>query len=264
MTVGGASRAFITCVVTLATLSAQARQPGPSSLSVAAAADLQAVFPEIQSRFERASGSTLRVSFGSSGNFFAQVQNGAPFDVLMSADVAYPQQLVTAGLADPSSLYTYGVGRIVLWTRKDSGINVGSGLAVLADRRVRRVAIANPEHAPYGRAAVAALKSANVYEAVRQKLVYGENISQTAQLAESGNAQVGIIALALALGPALKANGTHFQIQPSAHPPIEQAAVILNRSRNKEVARQFIAYLTNAEVRNLLQRFGFAPPAEIR
>jgi molybdate transport system substrate-binding protein len=239
-----------------------AQPSGARGVTIAAASDLQGVFPELQSRFERATGLTAKVSFGSSGNFFAQLQNGAPFDVFMSADIGYPERLVSAGLAEPSSLYTYGVGRIVVWTRRNSRIDVRRGVAGLNDPRVRHIAIANPEHAPYGRAAVAALKSAGVYEALKQKLVFGENISQAAQLAESGNADVGIIALALALGPALQASGTYSEIPASVHPPIEQAAVVLNAAGNKEAARQFIAYLKNTDTLDLFQRFGFAPPAE--
>ena len=121
----------------------------------------------------------------------------------------------------------YATGRIVLWTRRDSGIDVMRGLAVLRDARVRRVAIANPEHAPYGRAAIAALRSDKLYDAVQGKLVLGENISQAAQFVESGNADVGIIALSLALGPALRSSGTYVQIPATAHPPIEQAAIVV-------------------------------------
>ncbi len=236
----------------------------PGTISIAAASDLQAVFPDIISRFERTTRATASVSFGSSGNFFAQLQNGAPFDIFFSADGSYPKRLVDAGLADPASLYVYGVGRIVLWTRHETGIDVSRGLTSLKDARIKRVAIANPEHAPYGRAAVAALKSAGVFESVQSRLVLGENISQTAQFVESGNADVGIIALALALGPALRSTGTYFEIPASVHPPIDQTVVILNASRNKVMARQLIAYLKTPTARDLLQRYGFAQHASER
>src|SRR5207247_1743245 len=127
-------------------------------LTVAAASDLQSALPAIVSRFENDTGQRVRLTFGSSGNFFSQIQNGAPFDVFLSADIDYPRRLEASGEAERGSLYLYATGRIVLWTRNDSGIDVGRGLPVLADARVHRIAIANPEHAPYGRAAVAALR----------------------------------------------------------------------------------------------------------
>src|SRR5262245_34559913 len=130
----------------------------PQGLTVAAASDLQAALPAITSQFEKETGQRVRVTFGSSGNFFAQIQNGAPFDVFLSADIDYPKRLEAAGQAERGTLYEYATGRIVLWTRKDSGIDVTRGLAVLADERIRRIAVANPQHAPYGRAAVAALR----------------------------------------------------------------------------------------------------------
>jgi molybdate transport system substrate-binding protein len=237
-----------------------AAQSSSGALSTAAASDLQAVFPELVAGFERASGGKVTVSFGSSGNFYAQLQNGAPFDLFFSADDAYPKQLAAAGLADPNTLYTYGLGRLVLWTRKNSGIDLSKGVAALGDARIKHIAVANPEHAPYGRAAVAALKSANMYDQVRARFVLGENISQTAQLAESGNAEVGIIALALALGPVLRAEGRYVEIPPASYPPIEQAAVVMKSSRNSAKARQFLDYLKRPDVRELLQRFGFTPP----
>jgi molybdate transport system substrate-binding protein len=227
-------------------------------LTVAAASDLQAALPEIVKGFEREAGATVTVSFGSSGNFFAQIQNGAPYDVYLSADIDYPRQLVASRHADASSLYRYATGRLVLWTRKDSGIDVSTGLRGLTNAQVTRIAIANPKYAPYGRAAEAALQHDQVYDAVRGKLVLGENISQTAQLADSGNASVGIIALSLALGPALRARGTYREIPADAHPPIEQAAVIVSASTRKPLAREFLAYLRRPEIVQRLHQFGFA------
>jgi molybdate transport system substrate-binding protein len=235
-----------------------AQPPGGRTLTIAAASDLQTLFPELVSRFERETGAKVTVSFGSSGNFFAQIQNGAPFDLYFSADVDYPRRLVKSGYGEAASFYEYAVGRIVLWTRSDRGIDVGRGLSVLRDGRVRRVAIANPQHAPYGRAAVAALRHEKLYDAVQARLVLGENISQAAQLVDSGNADVGIIALSLALGPALRASGTYVEIPASAHPPIEQAAVIVSASKNRDAARSFLTFVQQPAARQLLQRFGFA------
>jgi molybdate transport system substrate-binding protein len=229
-------------------------------LTVAAASDLQSALPAIAARFEKDTGQQVRLIFGSSGNFFTQIQNGAPFDVLLSADIDYPRRLEGAGLAERGSLYQYATGRLVLWTRQDSGIDVRRGLTVLTDARVRRVAIANPEHAPYGRAAVAALRHERLYERVQGKLVLGENISQAAQFAQSGSAEAGVLALSLALSPALKSSGSYLEIPESWYPPIEQAAVVLRSSRQKALARQFVDSLKQPDRVRILQSYGFAVP----
>jgi len=233
------------------------------TLAVAAASDLQAVMPELITRFERDTGIAAKVSFGSSGNFFAQLQNGAPFDVFFSADVDYPKRLVDSGHAERDSLYEYAAGHLVLWTRGDSGIDVRPGLAVLTDARVQRIAIANPDFAPYGRAAAAALRHERLYDRVKSKLVLGDNISQTAQFAQSGNAQVALISLSLALGPALK-GGTHVELPSTFYPPIRQAAVVNASSKDKASARQLLSYLRRPEVVELLRRFGFDVPGAAR
>ena len=266
---GLVGRAGIVAVVATGVLAVTAdsgstQSAAPRKIAVAAASDLQAVFPELLSRFERDTGVKVTASFGSSGNFFAQIQNGAPFDVFFSADIEHPRQLVASGHAEADSLYQYATGRIVLWTRKDTGIDVRRGLKVLQESRVRRIAIANPQHAPYGRAAVAALRHEAVYDAVQGKLVMGENISQAAQLVDPGNADAGIIALSLALGPALRERGTYFEIPATAHPPIEQTAVVLTASRSKDTARELVAYLKGPAIGELLQRFGFAVPHPAR
>ena len=247
-------------VLAVAYLLVASRLACAQGLTVAAASDLQSALPAMASQFEKNTGQHVRLTFGSSGNFFTQIENGAPFDVFLSADIDYPRRLERSGHAERASLYEYATGRLVLWTRTDSGIDLGRGLAVLADARVRRIAIANPEHAPYGRAAVAALRHEGLYERVREKFVLGENISQAAQFAQSGSADVGVLALALALSQTLKTSGTYVDIPESWHPPIEQAAVVLASSRQKALARQFIDYLkTPASVR-ILQSYGFAVP----
>src|SRR6185295_1960499 len=225
-------------------------------LTVAAASDLQAALPAVAAQFEKDTGHKITLTFGSSGNCYTQIQHGAPFDVFMSADIDYPKRLEQEGLAE--RLYEYATGHIVLWTRKDSGIDLKGGLAVLADPKVRKIAIANPAHAPYGRAAVAALRHERLYERVSAKFVLGENISQTAQFAQSGNADVGIVALSLALGPALTAAGTYVEIPPAFHPPIEQAAVVVTKSARRDLARQFVDALKQPAVVKLLRQYGFA------
>ena len=228
------------------------------ALTVAAASDLQSALPAIASGFERETGQKAVLTFGSSGNFFTQIQNGAPFDVFLSADIDYPKRLERAGLAERGSLYAYATGRLVLWTRNDSGMDVRQGLTVLTDARIHHVAIANPEHAPYGRAAVAALRHEGLYERVRSRFVLGENISQAAQFAQSGSAEAGLLALSLALSPAMKSSGAYADIPEAWHPPIEQAAIVIASSRRKETARRFVDYLKSAEAVRILQSYGFS------
>jgi molybdate transport system substrate-binding protein len=232
------------------------------TLSIAAASDLQSALPVIAEQFEKDTGRKVTVTFGSSGNFYAQIQNGAPFDLFLSADLDYPRRLENSGTGVSGSLVEYARGRLVLWTRRDSGIDLAAGLKTLIDAKVRRIAVANPEHAPYGRAAVAAMQAEGVYTAVRGKLVMGENISQAAQFAESGSADVGIIALSLALTPTLKNSGSYVDVPDNAYPPIQQAAVVVATSRQKDLARQFIETLKTPAIVRILQSFGFAPPLQ--
>jgi molybdate transport system substrate-binding protein len=246
-------RIFLTISFALSVATAAIAQP----LRVAAASDLQAALPDIAARFEKATGHEVALTFGSSGNFFTQVKNGAPFDVFLSADIDYPRELEREGEAEKGSLFRYATGRIVLWIRNESTIDLKRGLAALADPGVRKVAIANPDHAPYGRAAVAALHHAGVHNRVQAKLVRGENISQAAQFVQSGNADAGIVALSLALAPALKTSGRYVEIPESFYPPIEQAAVVIAASKQKTIGRQFVDFLKQPESARTLQKFGF-------
>ena len=248
----------LTCCLLLA--SGLADIAAAQELRVAAAADLQFVFQEVSTRFQKETGHTVDLTFGSSGNFFSQIQNGAPFDMFFSADVDYPMKLEAAGLVEPGTLSRYATGRIVLWVRKESAIDVTHGLKTLADPIVRKISIANPEHAPYGRAAVAALQHEKVYDKVSEKFVFGENISQAAQFVESGNADAGILALSLALAPTLKREGKYYEIPRSFYPAVEQAAVILKSSKQKEVARQFLTFLKQPEIAEFMSRNGLKVP----
>jgi molybdate transport system substrate-binding protein len=241
-----------------------AAQPHAPPLAVAAASDLQSVLPALASRFEQESSRPVMLTFGSSGNFFSQIQNGAPFDLFFSADVDYPRRLEAAGLTEPGTLQPYAIGRLVLYAstaaKLGPGLDLRRGLAVLTDARVRRIAIANPEHAPYGRAAVAALTHERLFDQVRAKLVLGENVSQAAQFVQSGNAQAGLIALSLARAPALRASGTYVEVPASFYPTIEQAAVVIRASSRKDAARQFLAFLARPEIAQILDGAGFLPP----
>jgi molybdate transport system substrate-binding protein len=227
------------------------------AVRVAAASDLQFALPELAKQFEKESSVKLEVSYGSSGNVSAQIQNGAPFDIFFSADISYPEALVKAGFADSSAVYPYAVGRIVLWVPSDSPIDpVKLGWDSLTQLSVQKIAIANPEHAPYGRAARAALEKAGLYDRVKSELVLGENISQTAQFVQSGNAQIGIVALSLAVSGAMS-GGKRWEIPVDSYPPLVQAVVIVKNSRNKSAAEKFMAFLKTDTARATLTRFGF-------
>jgi molybdate transport system substrate-binding protein len=226
-------------------------------ITIAAASDLNFAFKEIVAEYEKTTGNHVKMTLGSSGNFYAQIQNGAPFDLYFSADIAYPRKLEEAGLTVPGSLYHYAVGRIVLWTGLESRLDVTQGFETLREAIVKKIAIANPKHAPYGRAAVAAMEYFKVYDQVKDKLVLGENISQAAQFVESGAADVGIIALSLALAPPMQAAGHYWEIPADAHPPIEQGAVILTGGKNQEHAKAFLSFIQSAEGQTMMTRYGF-------
>jgi molybdate transport system substrate-binding protein len=229
-------------------------------ITIAAASDLSFAFREIVAEYENTTGNHVRLSLGSSGNFFAQIQNGAPFDLYFSADISYPRKLEEAGLVVPGSLYPYAIGRIVLWTGNESHLDLSKGLEILREPTIKKIAIANPKHAPYGRAAVAALEHAQVYDRVKDKLVLGENISQAAQFVESGAADVGIIALSLALAPPMQAAGHYWEIPADAYPPIEQGAVILMGGKHQEIAKTFLSFVQGAEGQAMMKRHGFVVP----
>jgi len=230
-------------------------------ITIAAASDLNFAFREIATEYEKASGNQVRLTLGSSGNFYAQIQNGAPFDLYFSADIAFPRKLEEAGLTVPGSLYQYAVGRIVLWTGHESRIDVTKGFEALREPTVKKIAIANPKHAPYGRAAVAAMEYFKVYDQVKDKLILGENISQAAQFIESGACDIGIIALSLAIAPAMKSKGTYWEVPAEAHPSLDQGAVILKQSKNQEAARQFLEFIKGPHGQEIMKRYGFTLPS---
>ena len=234
-----------------------------AEIRAAAASDLTFAFNDIAARFQKQTGISIELTYGSSGNFFAQIQNGAPFDLFFSADVGYPEKLEAAGLAEPGTIYQYASGKIVMWVPNASQLDLDRGLAALLDPGIRKIAIANPQHAPYGIAAVAAMRHAAVYDKIESKLVLGENISQAAQFVQSGNADAGIIALSLALAPAMKSRGRYIEIPAADYPPLVQAAVILKSSRNKEQANRFLKFLKAPETAALMERYGFSIPKDV-
>jgi molybdate transport system substrate-binding protein len=227
-------------------------------ITVAAAADLQFAMQDVAGRFQNETGKTVKAIYGSSGNFFQQIHNGAPFDMFFSANLDYPKKLEAAGLTEPGSYYQYAKGKIVIWVRSESKLDLSRGMQVLLDPLVKKIAVANPLHAPYGQAAVTAMQKENIYERVKDKFVLGENISQTASFVVSGSADVGIVALSLALSPNMKDKGRYAEIPADEYPPIEQACVILGSSKNnKETARQFLSFVKTAAIGDVLKSYGF-------
>jgi molybdate transport system substrate-binding protein len=241
-----------------------ATAPKRSQVAVAAAADLKFAFDELIQEFESEHPEIqVQVTYGSSGNFFAQLSNRAPFDIYFSADMAYPRQLVENGLADKESEFLYAVGQIVVWAPSGSPIDVENlGIEAVVDPAARKVAIANPQHAPYGVAAQAALEHYGLYERVKDRLVLGENIAQTAQFVESGAADIGVIALSLALAPVLQEKGQYWLVPLDAYPTMQQGSVILNWARDRQATERFRTFIAGPRGREILQRYGFILPGE--
>lgn len=237
-----------------------AKLVGAEEVTIAAASDLNFAFKELVAEYEKATGDYVKLSLGSSGNFYAQIQNGAPFDLYFSADIGYPRKLEEAGRTAPGSLSRYAVGRLVLWAGTASRLDVSKGLDVLREPGIGKIAIANPKHAPYGRAAVAAMESSHVYELVKDKLILGENVSQAAQFIESGACDIGIIALSLAVSPAMHGKGAYWEIPVESYPLLDQGVVILKQSKHQEAARRFLEFLKSSQGQEIMRRYGFILP----
>ena len=228
---------------------------------VAAASDLNFALTEIAEQFAREHGSRVELVFGSSGLLTRQLRDGAPFELFLSADEAFVNELAAAGFTrDAGTLYA--VGRIVLFAPTGSPLVPDEGLAglaqLLAGGRVTRFAIANPAHAPYGRAAEAALRTHGLWARLQPRLVLGDNVSQAAQFATTGNAVGGIIAYSLALAPNVRTRGTYALIPDTAHPPLRQRMVLIDRAGS--VAERFYRYLQEPAARTILERYGFTLP----
>jgi molybdate transport system substrate-binding protein len=240
-----------------------ARAFAAEQITVAAAADLNYAFRDLAGRFESQTGNKVSLSFGASGNLYSQIQSGAPFDLFFSADEDYATKLTTAGIADVSSLRIYAVGHLVLWVPDNSPFDPGKlQMELLTQAAVTRIAIANPEHAPYGRAAMAALEHYGLKDKVSSKLVFGENISQAAQFVQSGNAQAGLIALSLAKSPAMESAGRFWVLPSDAYPELKQAVVIVSASPHKKAAQAFLDFVLSSEGAATLRKYGLTPPAK--
>ncbi len=236
-------------------LSVAAQQSAQKQIKIAAAADLQPMMPALAYAFEKEKGIKLVVSFGSSATLAMQIVNGEPVDVFLGADFSFPERVVAAGLTDAKAPTAYAKGTLVLWARKDSPFQP-LHLEALSDPRLKSVAIGNELHAPYGRAASSALHYLKLYELVKPKLVVAENISQTAQFVESGNAQLGLISLTAAESEHFKQIGSYVLVPPVSYPKIVQYGVVLKNSAAKAEANAFMEWLTSSAVQAKLPQFG--------
>ena len=229
-------------------------------ITIAAAADLKFAMDEIVIGFKQSHpGNEVEVIYGSSGKFHTQIRQGAPYDLYFSADIGYPRELAEKGLS-ASEVKPYAVGRIVLWSNSIDASKMT--LASLTDPKISRIAIANPKHAPYGKRAEEALRASGLWDKVQPKLVFGENIAHTAQFIQTGNAQIGIIALSLAVNPELAKKGGYYLISDRFHQPLEQGYVITKRGANNQLAKQFAEHMSSKETRRIMTKYGFVLPGE--
>ena len=235
--------------------SACAHNPPRQVLTIAAAADLRFALDELVRGFRASHPAIdLRTAYGSSGTFFAQIRSQAPFDLFLSADIDYPRQLARQGIGVPDSVFVYAVGHIVVWVPAASPLDPA---AALQSGALRHFAIANPQHAPYGRAAEAALRSLGVYDRLKDTLVLGENVTQTLEFVQSGAADAGIVALSLALAPPVRNQGRYWQVPPDTYPKMEQGGVIV---KDSPAARDFRAWILSPNGARVLQAYGFSLP----
>lgn len=231
-------------------------------LTIAAAADLKFAMDEIVSQYKKTSPiDEIDVIYGSSGKIFTQIQQSAPYDLYFSADISYPNRLAAEGFT-VGQVKPYAIGRIVLWAPTSKLDASKMTLESLVNIDIHHIAIANPKHAPYGKRAEEALKSVDVWNKVESKLVYGENISQTAQFVQTGNAEVGIIALSLALSAELSKQGSYWLIPENLHKPLEQGYVMTKRAEDNQLAKKFSQFMTTPEVRKIMVKYGFILPNE--
>jgi molybdate transport system substrate-binding protein len=248
----------VTIGIAMGACTAPAPKTPPPALKVAAAADLAFAFKEIGTAFEKATGQPVSFSFGSTGLLAKQVAQGAPFNLFAAANVSFVDDVVKAGACDGSTQALYARGRIVLWSKKDTDVAPAASIADLADGRFVKIAIANPEHAPYGKAAMEAMATAGVLEKVKPKLVFGENVQQTLQFAQSGNVELAIVALSLAT----QSDGAYTLIDEAAHKPIDQALVVCGKGPEAEAAKKLVAFVSSDEGRRIMRRYGFLLPGE--
>lgn len=245
-------------LATLVLVAGCGKKDAPSNaIRVAAAADLAFAFKEVGAAFEAKTGNKVTFTFGSTGQLAKQISEGAPYAVFAAANVSFVDEVVKAGACDPETKAMYARGRIVVWTKKAAG--AVAKLEDLTDPKFVKIAIANPEHAPYGKAAQQALASVGIWEQIKPKIVFAENVQQTLQFAQTGNTEASIAALSLAT---VTENGAYLLIDDTLHQPIDQALVVCKRGGNTEIARQFTAFVGSPEGRAIMKKFGFLLPGE--
>jgi len=228
---------------------------------IATASDLNFAMNEICRAFEKSHpGIKVEVSYGSSGNFYAQIKQGAPYDIFFSADASYPALLEEEGFAVKGQRHLYSIGKIVLWVPKKSALNPHEGLKIVLESNVKKLAIANPKHAPYGRAAEESLRYYGLLDKVQDKLVYGENISQTAQFVQTGAADAGIIAMSLAISPKMTSDGNYWIIPTESYSRLEQGYAVLQRGKGKSSVKTFLKFVQGKKGKKILSDFGFILP----
>lgn len=254
------SMSLLLLVLWLVTACSAPRAPVAPEITVAAAADLSPAFQEIGALFTERTGIRVVFNFGSTGQLAQQIERGAPFDVFFAANQSFVEDLAAKGVVDASSMTIYAQGRITIWTRADQALQPQQ-LADLLAPAYRRIAIANPEHAPYGQAAREALERAGIWEQIKDRLVFGENIAQTLMLADTGNVEAAIVALSLSVS----SNGRWVMIPAELHPdhPLIQMAAVVTSSQQREVARRFIEFVTFPEGREIMKKYGFIMPNEM-
>lgn len=264
LSTGGRLRAGIGLglMLAIAGCAAPAAETGQDSaearVQVAAAADLKYALDEVIEEFAQDHPEVeVAVTYGSSGNFATQIRNGAPFDIYLSADIELARDLADDGFGDPEAVFDYAVGRLVVWAPEASPAEVETGIEGLVSADVRTVAIANPEHAPYGQAAEAAMETAGVAEELQSKLVLGENIAQAAEFVLSGNADAGIVALSLALSPPMTEAGTHSEVPLDSFPSLRQGGMLVGDASAE--SEELVAYIGSEQGQQILSEYGFYP-----
>lgn len=249
--------AIVSALLCLLSLSAGCKANPPTPLRIAAAADLAHAFDEIRPAFVAQTPSDLTVTIGASGLLAKQIMQGAPFDLFLAANTGYVDQVVKAGACEGSTEHSYARGRLVIWVKGADGAT--ATLGALTEPRFKQIAIANPEHAPYGAAARDALTRAGLWNKVSDRMVYGENVQQTLQLAQTGNADVAIVGLSLALA---QKTGSWSLVDEAGYAPLDQALVVCNHGVNAAGARQLADFLSAPAGRAILRKYGFLLPGE--
>lgn len=242
------------CLFVIASMSMAVTSAFAEQALVAVAANFFPPFREIAIEFEKSTGHQLQVAGGSSGNFYSQIKNGAPFDVFFSADIERPKLLEDEGLGVKDSRFTYAIGRLVLWS---PNADLVKGEETLRSKNFKRLAIANPKTAPYGVAAMQALQKLELWESLQPQIVMGESLGQTMGFIESGNAQLGFVALSQALDPKIKGQGGRWDVPNNLHEPIKQDVILLTKGKDNSAAKALMKFIGGPQARTIIERYGY-------